>query len=96
MRRRAARIDENQPEIVAGLRAVGASVEPRLATLGKGAPDLLVGFRGLTFVMEVKDPAKPASRRRLTPDELVWHAEWAGQVAVVQTLDDALRVIGAE
>jgi hypothetical protein len=29
----------------------------------------------------------------LTADELRWHDEWRGQVAVVLTVDDALRVV---
>jgi hypothetical protein len=93
--RRAAKVDDNQKAIVRALRAVGASVEPRLSRVGGGCPDLLVGFQGDSYVMEVKDPSKPPSGRKLTPDELVWQAQWAGQYDVVLTAEDALRAIGA-
>ena len=51
--RRAAKIDANQTEIVKALRQVGASVQS-LASTGKGCPDLLVGFRGVNWLLEVK------------------------------------------
>jgi hypothetical protein len=90
----AARIDENQPSIVERLRDVGASVEP-IHMLGKGRPDLIVGFRGQTFLLEVKDGRKPPSKQKLTDDEAAWHAKWNGHVAVVTDVEGALRVIGA-
>lgn len=92
--RRAARIDDNQPDIVAALRAVGASVQS-LAALGKGVPDLLVFFRGRLFLLEVKNPLQSRSDQQLTPDEAAWHAAWGGPVYVVRTIDEALVVIGA-
>lgn len=42
-----------------------------------------------------KDPSKPPSQRKLTPDELAWRAGWAGQYAVVTTEDEALQAVGA-
>lgn len=99
--RRAARIDANQPEIVAALRKAGATVTS-LAAVGQGVPDLLVGWQSRTgdrelVLMEVKDGAKPPSRRRLTEDQQEWHAEWRGRpVAIVESVEDALAVIGVE
>lgn len=92
--RRATRIDENQREIVAALRAAGATVEP-LHFVGRGFPDILVGYRGQNYLIEIKDGRKPPSRRRLTPDERAWHGHWRGQVAIAESIEDALRIIGA-
>jgi hypothetical protein len=65
-----------------------------LAAVGKGVPDLLVGYQGQTFLLEVKDGQKPPSERRLTKDQLVWHGAWrGGPLAVVDSVDAALRVI---
>lgn len=91
--RHIARVDGNHREIVDGLRNVGASVQS-LATIGKGCPDILVGFRGVNYVMEIKDGSKPPSGRKLTPDEGKWHLTWRGQVCVVESLQDALIAIG--
>lgn len=93
--RRAAKIDANQPEIVSALRAVGATVVT-LAAVGKGVPDLLVGFRQSTYLLEVKDGKKPPSERQLTPDQIDWHVAWrGGPCAVVSSTGEALAFIGA-
>lgn len=92
MVRRAARIDANQNEIVKALRQVGASVQS-LASTGKGCPDLLVGFRGVNWLLEIKDGQKFKSERKLTPDQIEWHESWRGKVFVVESTDEALQVI---
>ncbi|QBM33857.1 hypothetical protein [Acinetobacter baumannii] len=90
--RRAAKIDANQNEIVKALRQVGASVQS-LASTGKGCPDLLVGFRGVNWLLEIKDGQKVKSARKLTPDQIEWHESWRGKVFVVESTDEALQVI---
>ena len=90
---RAAKSDANQSAVVAALRAVGCSVSS-LHRVGDGVPDLLVGFRGVTLLLEVKDGTKRPSARRLTPDQREWHASWrGGTVAVVDGVEAALRVV---
>ena len=93
--RRAARVDDNQAELVKQLRKAGATVQ-HLHTQGRGCPDLLVGWRGLNLLFEVKDPNKPPSARLLTDDEREWHAKWRGQVHVIETAEEALEVMGRD
>ena len=91
---RAAKIDANHVQCVTALRAAGATVQS-LAAVGKGVPDLLVGHRGHTFLIEVKDGAKPPSKRKLTEDQRDWHAAWqGGTLATVDGPEAALRAIG--
>ena len=85
----AARIDANQPQIVAALRKLGATVL-HLHTIGKGAPDILIGYRGKNALAELKDGTKPPSARQLTDDEKRFHAEWRGQVAIIESVDEAI------
>ena len=92
MRKRAA-VDANQAEIVQALRQCGCTVTS-LAQLGGGVADLLVGRQGVNYVIEVKDGKKPPSKRTLTPDEELWHAEWRGRADVVCSVDEALRAVG--
>lgn len=92
--RRASRVDANQQEIAQGLRAVGATVE-LTHFVGSGFPDLVAGFRGENYLIEIKDGNKPPSARQLTDDEREWHEGWRGQVDVAESLDDALGIIGA-
>ena len=53
----AKRVDVNQKEIVKTLRDFGASVVD-LSKVGHGVPDLLVGYAGLTILVEVKSSEK--------------------------------------
>ena len=91
--RRAAKVDANQTEIVKALRQVGASVQS-LAATGKGVPDLLVGFRGKNLLLEVKDGDKVKSARKLTADQVEWHQGWRGHVAVVESVEQAIKILG--
>lgn len=90
--RRAAKKDRNHPEIVAGLRKAGCDVLD-LGAVGCGCPDLLVRRAGRLLFMEVKDGAKPPSERKLTPDQVKFHAQWDGSVVVVKSLEEALAAI---
>ena len=87
--RRAAKADTTSPEIVKALRSAGITVEPRLARVGGGVPDLLAGFRGHNVLLEVKTGIRDCDRK-LTQDETSWHETWGGQVAVVSTADEAI------
>jgi len=90
--RRAARIDANQDQIVSALRAAGAIV--RIVTQGNGLPDLLVGYRGHTILMEVKDGKKVPSARKLTEAEQKFFDEWrGGMLRVVESVDEALDTL---
>lgn len=80
------RVDANQRPIVLGLRKIGALVL-HLHTIRHGAPDLLVLFRGVFYLMEIK-----TLTGKLTPDEITFHAIWP--VHIVRSLADALAVLG--
>jgi hypothetical protein len=95
MRRRDARVDNNQREIVKALRACGASVLS-LAALGKGVPDLLVSIGVRTLMLEIKDGNKPPSARKLTADQQRFHSAWQGKIAVVTSVDEALKAVGIQ
>lgn len=89
--RRAARVDENQKEVVAALRKIGATVTP-IHMVGKGVSDLLVSYRQQWLVMEVKDGAKPPSARALTPDEKAWIGEQRAPVYIVTSPLEAVDI----
>jgi len=89
---RGKKTDANQSAIIAVLREVGATVVD-LSAVGKGVPDLLVGFRGATYLLEVKNVK---GKNRTTPDQDVFYAWWRGaSVSIVRTADEALLAIGA-
>ncbi len=90
--RQAAKTDENQKTIVTALRKAGASVQS-LAAVGKGCPDLLVGYNGINYLMEIKDGNKVPSAQKLTIDKRHWHSVWTGAVHIVKTEDEALKIL---
>lgn len=78
--------DVNELEIIRALEWAGATVV-RLSA--KGVPDLLVGIDNQTYLLEVK-----TDKGALTTDQTVFFSTWAGQAAVVRSIEDALKVIG--
>lgn len=87
------KIDANQKAIVAALRDAGASVVS-LAGIGRGCPDLLVGFRGQNYLLEVKN--LDGKGDWLTDAEQEFFDGWRGQAIVARSIDDALALLGVE
>lgn len=85
--RRAARIDGTHREIVDVLRAMGASVLS-LAAVGKGCPDLVVAFRGRTYLAEIKNGKLVGWR--LTNAQKRFRATWNAPIAVLDSVDTAV------
>lgn len=94
MRNRAAqgRQDANQPEIVAALQYVGATVQV-LSAVGQGCPDILIGWKGQNYLVEIKNPDKPKGDQKLTPDQVKWHGWWTGQKAIARTFEEVMTII---
>jgi hypothetical protein len=84
--RYAARVDANQKQIISALEAAGAYVWVI------GLPvDLLCGFRGHTWLIEIKRDSKA----RLTPLQRDFFENWSGStLARVDSPEAALRMIG--
>ena len=94
--RRRAKVDGNQARVVTALRCVpGVSAEPGLSRLGQGWPDLLVGYQVKTWPVELKDSAQPASKRKLTEDEVRWAERWRGSYILATDAETILKQIGA-
>jgi len=79
--------DDNEPEIVRTLRGLGVEVHKLNE---EDIPDLMVGFRGQWFLLEVKGKGKP-----LKKGQKDFYDQAEGPVAVVRTSEEALEAIGA-
>lgn len=90
--RKYARQDENHKEVRKAFEAFGCSVCD-LSQLGRGVPDILVGFGGLCIAVEIKDSAKPPSARKLTPDEEKFRMNWKGGYRLVTNLEDVAETV---
>jgi hypothetical protein len=90
--RTAARVDGNHGKIIAAVRAIGATVLDTHQL--PNCFDALIGYRGREFIFEIKDPAQPASGRKLTPGELLFKNNWRGsEYHVVETTEQAIKII---
>ena len=87
--RRAAKIDDNQPDIIRALKAVGVSVE----IIGKPVDLLVYNPRTKeTSLLECK-----ALDGRYTKDQVEFMARWPGPVHVARSAEEAVAaVLGRE
>jgi hypothetical protein len=85
--RRAARVDSTHAPIVDALRAIGCRVLS-LATIGDGAPDLLVSFRGGRVLLLLECKSKGGT---LTAAQKKFHGEWP--VLVARSPEEAVRLV---
>jgi Holliday junction resolvase len=72
------KVDRNHRAIVAILRQYPGATVHSLASQGGGCPDLILGYRGATILIEVK-----AKGGQLNALQRNWHAEWTGTPVVV-------------
>ena len=90
--RRNAKVDVNQPEIVKALRKFGATV--LITSQLKNCFDILVGYKGINYIMEIKDENQPPSKKRLTEGEQKFKDTWkGGKYYVVENIEQAINII---
>lgn len=84
------KVDNNQKEIVDALRQIPGLTVKSTAALGKGFPDIAVGYKGRNYFFEIKATHKDT----LTPDEEKWHGFWRGHVQVARSAREILESLG--
>ena len=94
MTRYAKRTDDNHADVVAEFRAAMPEATVFDASgAGRGFPDLVVGWKGQNYLIELKDPDKPPSRRKLTEAQEKMHLQWQGQIDICHTAAEMCAVI---
>lgn len=87
--------DANTKDIVAKLRKGGAIVLYfKAVSRTKGVPDLIIGYAGQTYLLEIKN-----AKGNLSPEQEKWHAAAVGKfgpIATVRTAEEAATAIGME
>lgn len=85
----AKRVDKNQKDIVDAFRKMGATVID-LSKVGKGIPDLMIGYNNKTALVEIKADEK----KKLTPHQEAFFREWnGGTLARVNDIDGVIRLL---
>jgi hypothetical protein len=87
------RTDSNHAEIIKALRKIPNLSVFSTHEVGKGFPDIVIGYKGINYLIEIKDGNKPPSARKLTPDEVKFHQEWSGKISTIKNLDELLQII---
>ena len=88
MARRACKVDANHAAIVKALRQIGAEVTD-LSGNGNGVPDLLVAFRGMFFLLEIK-----VVTGKLNELQTKWFAKHTNcRAYVVRSIDEAIAAV---
>lgn len=93
--RYAAKRDEAEDAIIKDLKRCGCTVAQ---LSGKNLPDLLVGFKGNNFLLEVKSDKSVHHQKGggVSDGQLEWAIDWRGKKPrLVRCTEDALRAIGA-
>lgn len=83
----AKRVDANQSEIVAALRAIGCTVQD-LHEVGRGVPDIMVSYKGKLFLFEIKMAGKYQNSL-----EKQWAYKWQSPVYVVRSAEEAVKIV---
>ena len=91
--RRAQKVDKSQEPIARALEQLGVSVE-------RGHDDLLIGWAGKTYWVEIKNPdAVSRKTGQIRPSELTDSEKerlmhWKGSYHICWSLEQVLKVIG--
>lgn len=100
LHRRNPATDENALMIIKALRSIGATVQPIIGTGKGGCPDILVGYKDETHLLEIKrkltgKKGQPL-KGTLQPAQAAWHAAWRGKpVSVVDSVAGAFIAVGS-
>jgi hypothetical protein len=85
----AKRVDENQKLIINTFIAMGASVL-NLSRVGQGCPDLLIGYKNKSVLVEIKKDSKAV----FTEPQVKFMQNWrGGPVSRIDSVDAAIRLI---
>jgi len=87
------RTDRNHSEIINALRKIPNLSVFSTHEVGKGFPDIVIGYKGINYLIEIKDGNKPPSARKLTDSEVKFHQDWRGQIKIVNNLDEVLNLL---
>ena len=90
--RYARRVDTNQAEIVQALRQIGAHVRDT-SQVGDGFPDLVVSWRGVNILVEIKwlRPTSEGGRHGESEGQRIARETWPGPWIVVTSPMDAVE-----
>ena len=88
--RRAAKVDDNQADVVKLFRKLGWTV--LIISQLKNCCDIIISKSGRTVAVEIKDGKKPPSQRKLSDGEIKFRDNWQGEYAIIETQEDVINL----
>lgn len=89
MSKYAKKVDKNQSEIINAFKQLGASVLD-CSHVGGGMPDILIGYRGHTVLVEIKSSVKA----HFTEPQLKFMENWKGSaVCRINDIQGAITLV---
>lgn len=88
--------DANQKDIMDKLRLIPHLSVFSTHIIGKGFPDIIIGYKGKNYMVEIKDGAKWKSQQKLTTDELLFHMKWKGQICTCNSFEQVWELLNQE
>lgn len=88
--RRAAKVDDNQKQVVALFRKLGWYV--LIISQLKNCCDIIVSKDDVTIAIEIKDGKKQPSQRKLSEGEIKFRDEWQGKYELVICDKDVINI----
>ena len=82
--------DHNQSELLRNLRTIPGLSVVDLSGVGRGCPDLLIGYQGKNYLVEVKNRA---TWGKLNARQKEWFSTWTGQAMVVLQAEDIFKYL---
>ena len=83
------RTDANQGHIIRAVQKIGGTVVD-LSQVGGGVPDILIGFRGNNYLVEIKNPEAGG---KLSDNQVKFVDNFNGRVDVIYHFDELLSVL---
>ena len=87
------RTDRNHAAIINSLRKIPGISVFSTHTIGKGFPDIVVGYKQKNYLIEIKDELKSPSQKKLTSSEVEFKNNWTGQYDIAENLSQILTII---
>ncbi len=86
--------DANHDPVANTFRDLGCSVLDTHLPVVPGYPDLLVGHRGVNYMVEVKNPETAYGRKGLSVSQTDFTASWRGATPILVTsTDEAIALV---
>lgn len=85
--------DLNHKEIIDKLRQIPNLSVFSTHTIGKGFPDIVIGYKDKNYLVEIKSKKNTIKENTLTPAEMKFFLDWKGQYFIAYSFEQVLNML---